>query len=119
MTSEFATNLLKVYNAIINVLATKVNISDIKDNLTSTDVNKPLSAKQGKLLNDELSGKASNNHVHGLSEITNLQSSLNEKANTNHTQASSTITDLTTASITITYDDNSTETLTLFVHDNS
>lgn len=28
----------------------KLNISDIKDNLTSTDVNKPLSANQGRLL---------------------------------------------------------------------
>jgi hypothetical protein len=30
----------------------KVNITDIVDNLTSTDANKPLSAKQGKQLND-------------------------------------------------------------------
>lgn len=30
----------------------KVNITDIKDNLTSTDTDKPLSAKQGKVLND-------------------------------------------------------------------
>lgn len=30
----------------------KVNVSDIKDNLTSTDANKPLSAKQGKALKD-------------------------------------------------------------------
>jgi len=40
----------------------KVNISDIKDNLTSTDTNKPLSAKQGKELktlidNKDLSSK--------------------------------------------------------------
>ena len=30
----------------------KVNISDVKDNLTSTDINKPLSANQGKQLQD-------------------------------------------------------------------
>lgn len=32
------------------LLGAKVNTSDIKDNLTSTDTNKPLSAKQGKEL---------------------------------------------------------------------
>lgn len=31
-------------------LSTKVNVSDVKDNLTSTDTNKPLSAKQGNVL---------------------------------------------------------------------
>ncbi|MBR4486869.1 hypothetical protein IKS57_06090 [bacterium] len=30
-------------------LGAKVNTSDIKDNLTSTDTNKPLSANQGKV----------------------------------------------------------------------
>lgn len=43
-------------------LAAKINVSDIVDNLTSTDTNKPLSAKQGKELktlidNKDLSGK--------------------------------------------------------------
>ena len=33
-------------------LASKVSVSDIKDNLTSTATNVPLSAKQGKVLND-------------------------------------------------------------------
>lgn len=36
--------------AVKGALADKVNVSDIKDNLTSTDTNKPLSAKQGKEL---------------------------------------------------------------------
>lgn len=35
----------------------KVNISDIKDNLTSTDANKPLSANQGKILNNAKANK--------------------------------------------------------------
>lgn len=34
-------------------LSFKVNVSDIVDNLTSTDTAKPLSAKQGKLLNEK------------------------------------------------------------------
>lgn len=32
----------------------KVDISDIQDNLTSTDTNKPLSANQGKILNEKI-----------------------------------------------------------------
>lgn len=35
-----------------DTLDTKVNINDIVDNLTSTSSTKPLSAKQGKVLND-------------------------------------------------------------------
>lgn len=34
-------------------ITTKVNVSDVVDNLTSTDTNKPLSAKQGKILNEK------------------------------------------------------------------
>lgn len=37
-----------------NLRDTKVNVSDVKDNLTSTDTNKPLSANQGKVLGDKL-----------------------------------------------------------------
>ncbi len=36
----------------INADLLKVNISDIKNDLISTDINKPLSANQGKILND-------------------------------------------------------------------
>jgi len=38
-------------------------ITDIKDNLTSTDTNKPLSAKQGKILNEN---KLSNEGIYIL-----------------------------------------------------
>lgn len=38
----------------------KVNVSDIKDNLTSTDTNKPLSANQGKTLQDAKANKITN-----------------------------------------------------------
>lgn len=41
--------------------ALKVNVSDIKDTLYSTDTNKPLSAKQGKVLNES---KSDTNHNH-------------------------------------------------------
>jgi len=47
------------YDTIVSNLKTAletifVKKSDIKDNLTSTDTNKPLSAKQGKVLKDEI-----------------------------------------------------------------
>lgn len=45
-------------------LASKVNVSDIKDNLTSTDTNKPLSANQGKALKTLVDGKSNVNHNH-------------------------------------------------------
>lgn len=42
----------------ITGLDLKVNISDIKDNLTSTDTDKPLSANQGKALADAIGGSS-------------------------------------------------------------
>jgi len=49
-------------NALNNLLNAKVNVTDIVDNLTSNDTNKPLSANQGKVLkglidNKDLSSK--------------------------------------------------------------
>ena len=41
---------------ISDLLADKVNVSDIVDNLTSTDTDKPLSANQGKELKDLIDG---------------------------------------------------------------
>lgn len=38
--------------------------SDVKDNLTSTDIDKPLSAKQGKELKTLVDGKADSGHTH-------------------------------------------------------
>ncbi len=44
---------IKNNKSLINGITTsKVNVSDIIDNLTSSAMNKPLSAKQGKVLND-------------------------------------------------------------------
>lgn len=43
---------------IVDYLATKVNISDIVDNLTSDEIAKPLSAKQGKVLDGKITTEA-------------------------------------------------------------
>ena len=41
----------------------KVNVTDVVDNLTSTDTGKPLSANQGKVLKDEVDLKANDDKV--------------------------------------------------------
>lgn len=48
----------------------KVNKTDIVDNLTSTDINKPLSANQGKILDDKKLNKADADKI----ELTNVDS---------------------------------------------
>lgn len=45
-------------------LDAKVNIVDIKDNLISTDINKPLSANQGTVLKGLVDTKSDNTHNH-------------------------------------------------------
>lgn len=45
-------------------ISEKVNIIDIKDNLTSTDIDKPLSANQGKVLKELVDTKSDNTHNH-------------------------------------------------------
>ena len=49
--------------ATITTVDGKVNKTDIVDNLTSTDIDKPLSANQGKVLKDEVDLKANDSDV--------------------------------------------------------
>ena len=49
--------------ATITTVDGKVDNTDIVDNLTSTDTNKPLSANQGKVLKDEVDKKANDSDV--------------------------------------------------------
>lgn len=50
--SEIVTYIKSNKSLIDDITTTKVNVTDIIDNLASVSTNKPLSAKQGKLLND-------------------------------------------------------------------
>ena len=78
----------------------KVNTSDVKDNLTSTDTNKPLSAKQGKVLDEKISNivsgnvDLSSNHQHDDRYYTEseIDTKLNGKANSSHTHPDTQIT---------------------------
>lgn len=47
--------IIKFFNSTISALNSKLNISDVVNNLTSTSTTQPLSAAQGKALNDALS----------------------------------------------------------------
>lgn len=56
-TSEFPLQnkvIKQNFDSITTTLGGKVNTSDIKNNLTSTDTDKPLSAYQGKVLDDKI-----------------------------------------------------------------
>ena len=44
--------IIKFFNSTISALNSKLNISDVVNNLTSTSTSQPLSAAQGKALND-------------------------------------------------------------------
>ena len=95
---------------IESVTTNKINVTDIVDNLTSTATNKPLSAKQGKALNDlitsltstvntkvgdlqdAIDGKAASSHTHKKSEISDFPTSMTPTA---HNQASNTINAMT------------------------
>lgn len=61
--------------------------SDVKDNLTSTDTNKPLSAKQGKELKTLVDGKAGSSHTHNTTEIRDSSAYNRIGSGANDTQA--------------------------------
>ena len=72
---------------IESLTSNKVNVSDIVDNLTTSNASKVLSAKQGvalkgliDALQTAVDGKAAETHSHAISDVTNLQSSLDAKA---------------------------------------
>ena len=89
MTSSYSKKITKVKNALENVFVKK---TDIKNNLTSTDINKPLSANQGKILDtnkvDKISGKSlsTNDFTNTYkTKLDNLDTLLENKANNTHT----------------------------------
>ena len=57
--SEIVAYIKSNKSLIDSITTSKVNVADIVDNLTSTATNKPLSAKQGKVLNDLIPTKVS------------------------------------------------------------
>lgn len=87
--SDFSAKITKVKTALENVFVKK---TDIQNNLTSTDTNKPLSANQGKILDtnkvDKISGKSlsTNDFTNTYkTKLDNLDTLLESKANNIHT----------------------------------
>ena len=74
--SEIVAYIKSNRSLIDNVTTSKVSVSDIIDNLTSTSANKPLSANQGRVLNTSITSLTTklNNHVDSLSNVENKSS---------------------------------------------
>ena len=66
------TDMNQINVGLSDGLAAKVNISDIINNLTSTSTNKPLSANQGKVLDEKISNlpvKANDKHFYNANGL--------------------------------------------------
>lgn len=61
--------IIKFFNSTISALNSKLNISDVVNNLTSTSTTQPLSAAQGKALNDALGNKVNSTDLSGFKII--------------------------------------------------
>ena len=74
--SEIVAYIKSNRSLIDNVTTSKVSVSDIIDNLTSTSTNKPLSANQGRVLNTSITSLTTklNNHIDSLSNVENKSS---------------------------------------------
>ena len=74
--SEIVAYIKSNRSLIDNVTTSKVSVSDIIDNLTSTSANKPLSANQGRVLNTSIASLTTklNNHIDSLSNVENKSS---------------------------------------------
>lgn len=68
--------IIKFFNSTISALNSKLNISDVVNNLTSTSTTQPLSAAQGKTLNDAyttLNNTVYNHTEHPISVNSNFE----------------------------------------------
>lgn len=85
--SEIVAYIKSNKDLIDSITTSKVNVSDIVNNLTTNTTKKPLSAAQGvtiKGLIDDLQIEVKT-HSHTISKVTNLQSSLDAKVPTTRT----------------------------------
>lgn len=98
--SEIVTYIKSNKSLIDSITTSKVNVSDIINNLTTNVTNKPLSAAQGVAIK---------------ALIDALQTAVNGKAANTHTHTKSEITDLTTETWTFTLEDGSTVTKAVYV----
>ena len=84
--SEVVAYIKNNKSLIDGITTSKVNVSDIVNNLTTNVSNKPLSAAQGaaiKALIDSLQAEL-DSHTHAISDVSGLQSALDGKAESSH-----------------------------------
>ena len=84
--SEIVAYIKSNKSLIDGITTSKVNVSDIVNNLTTNVTNKPLSAAQGvaiKGLIDTLQGEL-DSHTHAIADVSGLQSALDGKAASSH-----------------------------------
>ena len=98
--SEVLTLIENNKGTLESLTSNKINVSDIVDNLTTSSTTKVLSAKQGvaikaliDALQEAVNGKAAASHTHTISEVTNLQTTLNAKASQSDLDALSDVVD--------------------------
>jgi len=77
--SDAADTLLKLHNFIISLENNKINTSNIIDNVTQTDTDKPLSAYQGKLLRDALTLEINTRISTSTGDVSILQTAINDE----------------------------------------
>lgn len=113
--SEILTLINNNKGTIESITSNKVNVSDIVDNLTTSDNKKVLSAKQGVAIKGlidalqlEVDGKSDEGHGHAISDVSGLQSALDGKASTTHSHKVADISDLTATAAELNYMDGVT-----------
>ena len=74
-------NKTSIIESVNELFDDKVNTSDIVDNLTSTDTDKPLSANQGKVLKDEIGDLTNLDTTDKTSVINAVNELFNDKVN--------------------------------------
>lgn len=84
--SEVLTLINNNKGTLESLTTSKINVSDIVDNLTTSNAGKVLSAKQGvalKALIDALDAEL-DSHTHAIADVSGLQSALDGKAASSH-----------------------------------
>lgn len=108
--SEVLTLIENNRGTLESLTTSKVNVSDIINNLTTDNASKVLSAAQGVVikglidaLDIELDAKAASEHTHTITDVTNLQNTLDDKSDIGHTHTVDNITDLTVTAAELNY----------------
>ena len=84
--SEIVEYIKSNKSLIDSITTSKINVSDIVDNLTTSNASKVLSAKQGvaiKALIDALESEL-DSHTHAIADVSGLQTALDGKAASSH-----------------------------------